>query len=467
MNLNYGARGDEVKKLQTALNGAGYDSGEVDGIYGSLTQGAVKKYQQANGLSATGQLDEGTYNKLFNVEQPTATTAAATQAQEPAQPTKQQQMADTYQQAYQPSAQVQQAQQYLQQQQAARPGGYSSPYSAQVQDAYNRLMNRQPFQYNINEDALYNQYKDLYMQQGKQAMMDTMGQAAALTGGYGSSYASTAGNQAYQQWLTKLNEIVPELEGRAYDRWRDAGDDLARQYQMAGDMEARDYDRYRDQLADWRDERDYAGDMYNLYYNQDYNRYGDERDYWTDRGDVERGESYKTAMAMIQAGAMPSDALLRAAGLDPADARALYGALGYGNTGSGSGGSSGSSGGTGGITGSGNTPAGGINGTGNGEETEETPRTYNARRLNGSGVVYKTTLEGNPGPIYADNSELINLTRNGKSYENASESSRREVEEAIMSGRSYDDRLNTIEDMVKRKVITERDAENLVNRYVM
>ena len=77
-------------------------------------------------------------------------------------------------------------------------------------DILNQLKNKK-FSYDINGDALYHQYKNQYAQQGKLASQDTMAQAAAMTGGYGNSYAATAGNQAYQGYLTKLNDVIPEL----------------------------------------------------------------------------------------------------------------------------------------------------------------------------------------------------------------------------------------------------------------
>ena len=42
------------------------------------------------------------------------------------------------------------------------------------------------------------------MKNGRLAMMDSMGRAAALTGGYGSSYAQSAGQQAYQKQMDSL-----------------------------------------------------------------------------------------------------------------------------------------------------------------------------------------------------------------------------------------------------------------------
>lgn len=49
-----GSSGSEVRKIQEKLKRWGYYSGSVDGIYGSGTEKAVKKFQKANGLTADG-----------------------------------------------------------------------------------------------------------------------------------------------------------------------------------------------------------------------------------------------------------------------------------------------------------------------------------------------------------------------------------------------------------------------------
>lgn len=49
-----GSKGDEVRTIQTKLKRWGYYAGSVDGIYGSQTTAAVKKFQQTNGLTADG-----------------------------------------------------------------------------------------------------------------------------------------------------------------------------------------------------------------------------------------------------------------------------------------------------------------------------------------------------------------------------------------------------------------------------
>ena len=60
----YGSRGDEVRLIQTKLKRWGYYSGSVDGIYGSGTESAVKKFQKANGLKADGIAGKATLNAM-------------------------------------------------------------------------------------------------------------------------------------------------------------------------------------------------------------------------------------------------------------------------------------------------------------------------------------------------------------------------------------------------------------------
>lgn len=113
-------------------------------------------------------------------------------------------------------------------------GGYSSnPAEAQANALYQQLMNRGPFRYDLQGDMLYRQYADQYSQLGRQAMMDTMGTAAGLTGGYASSNAQLLGQQANNQYLMQLNAMVPDFYDRAYQAWQDQGEELYNKYQLA------------------------------------------------------------------------------------------------------------------------------------------------------------------------------------------------------------------------------------------
>lgn len=148
-------------------------------------------------------------------------------------------------------------------------------YGESLKDAMQKVLNRDKFLYDLNGDALYQQYKDRYIQQGKQAMMDTVGQASALTGGYGNSYAQQAGQQTYQWYLQGLNDKVPELYQMALERYNQEGTDLLNKYGLMSDQYAKEYSRYRDSVGDWRAQLDYLATLYNNERNFDYAGYRD------------------------------------------------------------------------------------------------------------------------------------------------------------------------------------------------
>jgi hypothetical protein len=142
-----------------------------------------------------------------------------------------------------------------------------------------KIMNREPFSYDLNGDALYQQYKGQAMAQGQQAMMDTMGQAAALTGGYGNSYAQTAGQQAYHGYLQQLNDRIPELYSLALSKYQTEGQDLKDQASMIGAMEAQDYERHQNQVDSFYRDLSYLTDQYQQEREYDYGKFADGRDF--------------------------------------------------------------------------------------------------------------------------------------------------------------------------------------------
>lgn len=197
---------------------------------------------------------------------------------------------------------------------------YTSSYDQQIQDAYAAIINRQPFSYDINSDALYQQMKDQYIQQGQMAMMDTMGQAAALTGGYGSSYGQAVGQQAYNNYLQELNNNIPEYYDRAYRQWANEGDALMQAYQLTGDMADREYQRYNDSYNKWLTEYGLAADAENQAYSRglaDWQlNYNIEQDQYN-RQYQEQKDAYSRIMTMMSSyGYSPSDEELAAAGIN-------------------------------------------------------------------------------------------------------------------------------------------------------
>jgi hypothetical protein len=141
-------------------------------------------------------------------------------------------------------------------------------------DTMNAIENREKFSYDVNGDALYQQYKDQYIQGGKMAMMDTMGQASAMTGGYGNSYAQSVGQQAYQGYLTQLTDKIPELYKMALDKYNSEGDEMYKRLSSYGSLYDTEYGEHRDAVSDYNADRSYLGDMWSKSHAMDVDEYG-------------------------------------------------------------------------------------------------------------------------------------------------------------------------------------------------
>ena len=181
---------------------------------------------------------------------------------------------------YQESDRVKKLAERLAQLESQKPGDWTGgQYGQQMQEALDAIRKRKKFSYDLNGDALYQQYKDKYVQQGKQAMQDTVGQAAALTGGYGSTYGQAVGQQQYDAYLQNLNDVVPELYQLALSRYQMEGDDLKTQYSLLADQYQQEYGQYRDKVGDWQTERNFLSGRYDSERNLDYGMWGDARDF--------------------------------------------------------------------------------------------------------------------------------------------------------------------------------------------
>ena len=252
--------------------------------YGTTYQEIAK----ANGISNPNVIQVGQTLKIGNDDSSATSTPTTT-------PTQTEAKAPSFEyEAYKPSDTVAQAEALLQQQLANKPGAYQSAWQDQLNDTLQKILNREKFSYDLNGDMLYQQYKDQYTTQGKMAMMDTMGQAAAMTGGYGNSYAQSAGQQAYQGYLQQLNDKVPELYQLALSQYNAEGDDMYNQASLMAQMEDQDYGRYRDQLSDYNTELGrltedarYQGEM-------DYSKWADDRNFSYGQYADDRNYAYQT-----------------------------------------------------------------------------------------------------------------------------------------------------------------------------
>jgi len=127
---------------------------------------------------------------------------------------------------------------------------FNSPWSDKLQAMYDQIANRPKFSYDQASDPLYQQYAEMYRRNAQLAMDDTVGRAAALTGGYGNSYAETAGQAMYNQQMDNLNARALDLYNAALDTYEAENQNLYNKFNLAGQMYNNDYNEWRARIAD-------------------------------------------------------------------------------------------------------------------------------------------------------------------------------------------------------------------------
>lgn len=251
-----GSRGDSVRELQQKLNKSGYQLDE-DGVFGNKTYDAVVSYQRKNHLAVDGVVGEETWGSLNRTAVPDHPTTGKEVLRGVSD--------ETYdalhklEKGFTPSDEVQAAQAEQKSLGALRPQDYQSSFSEELEQLYQQLTQREALAYDPRQDAQYQNYAYLYAQRGKDAMEDTMGQAAALTGGYASSYAQSVSQQAYDRYMQQLAELMPELEQNAQQRDKAQRQQLMQRYELTKEREQADYNRHLQQEEAWQEDYDRAG----------------------------------------------------------------------------------------------------------------------------------------------------------------------------------------------------------------
>ena len=167
-------------------------------------------------------------------------------------------------------------------------GTYNSDYSAEIDDAVRNLQN---WKYDPTQDASYQALQEMYQNNGRQAMQDTLGQISARTGGLASSYAGNAAAGAYENYMRQLAGYLPQYEQNAYERqvtglnalqnaenqnyqrWADARNNAYNLANAYSNLDTQDYSR-------WADARNNLYNLASAYANledSDYQRYANER----------------------------------------------------------------------------------------------------------------------------------------------------------------------------------------------
>lgn len=311
MAIRWKTTGTDRKKKQTAPGGAMVQIGDI-------RQGAELPVEKPS-------------YQLMGAQQPAAAQRASAQAAQTngqraaVQSSTPSTQSSGRQVGYDPGGNqaYQEALRRMQETEQTRPE-YQDSYSQQLKDLYDKIMGREKFQYDAANDPLYQQYRQMYVQQGRQAMADTMGQAAGLTGGYGSTYSQAAGQQQYDAYLQKLNEVVPELYAQARQAYNDEGDRMLQQYQLTGNLRDDEYSRYQDRLSNWWKDLSYQADRADTEYSRGAENWWNAES--AGRQDREfayqqKKDAYSNLVTLIGAtGYSPSQQELEAAGMSAAEA---------------------------------------------------------------------------------------------------------------------------------------------------
>lgn len=132
---------------------------------------------------------------------------------------------------------------------AQKPAAYGgSEYDKLLKEAVGRLGNMSYADFKTGDQ--YKALMDSYNRNGERAMQDTLAQVSARTGGLASSYAGTAAQQSYNNFMQKLEDAALAM----YDKERANQFSMADLYRgLAND----DYSRWGDDYNRWIGERDW------------------------------------------------------------------------------------------------------------------------------------------------------------------------------------------------------------------
>ena len=228
-----------------------------------------------------------------------------------------------------------------------------------ARDLTEQLADRPVFSYDPESDALWQGVKQGYLRNARRSMTDTLGKTSALTGGYASTYAQGRAQQAYDDQLFRLAELLPSYYDRAraaYDKEGKAMEDAIgaalglydQDYQVWLDRQKQDrwereqtaeeearaakLDQWEREFAakndQWERQFSAKNDQWAAEFAQDLAKWEQQlaekqQNSAYTASKEERSYAYRMAMLALQQGLTVSDALLETAGIDKAYAETL------------------------------------------------------------------------------------------------------------------------------------------------
>ena len=148
----------------------------------------------------------------------------------------------------------------------AKPADYQSKYQGQIDNVMGKLDDLGGYDYDPAADTAYQQYKSEYTQKAKLANQNAQASASALTGGYGSSYGTQAGQKAYAATMSDLDNVLDSLTSQSRSEYNTRKSGLQQQLSGLQQAEQNDYSKYQNDLANWYTDLSYRKNEYDNAY---------------------------------------------------------------------------------------------------------------------------------------------------------------------------------------------------------
>ena len=149
-----------------------------------------------------------------------------------------------------------------------KPGAYESQYQKKIDNVTGKLEGLGEFDYDPDADTAYKQYKDQYSRNAQKANRNAQANAAALTGGYTSSYGTQAGQNAYDATMANLDDVLDGLYNQSLGEYNAKKNGL--ETELAGLQKAESSARqtYQQNLDNWNEGLAYRQNEYDSAYNE-------------------------------------------------------------------------------------------------------------------------------------------------------------------------------------------------------
>lgn len=149
-----------------------------------------------------------------------------------------------------------------------KPADYQSKYQGQINDVMSKLNDLGEYDYDPAADTAYQQYKSQYAQKAKLANQNAQANASAMTGGYGSSYGTQAGQKAYAATMDDLDSVLDGLAAQNRAEYNTKKSGLQEQLSGLQSAERNDYAKYQKDYSQWQDRLSYRQNEYNNAYSE-------------------------------------------------------------------------------------------------------------------------------------------------------------------------------------------------------